>query len=126
MGSWPNIGGKGRWGGVLPWTIRTDIDDGPTLVTRDEERERGCSATTDELITLTPAGPVKIATVVLATAYDAAPGERTPGPHISGIIKPIARGQSFAVVLSGTDPARQVFRRQGAVFTTYDPGATGC
>lgn len=118
IGSWPRVGGIGKWGAVLPWTIRTDIDKGPTLVTRRDEREGPCSATTQELITLTPRAPVKIATVVVATAYDFAPGERTPGPHISGSIRPLVRGQRFELVLTGSDRLRQVFKREGDIFTT--------
>jgi hypothetical protein len=124
--SWPDFGGRGQRGKALPWTMRSDIDDGPTLVTRNDQKEAGCSATLDELITLTPKGPVKIATVVLATALDPAPGERAGSNRLSGKIAPMVRGRSFAVVLSGVASIRQVYRRQGDVFTTYDNGATGC
>lgn len=123
--SWPEVGGKGRYGAALPWTVRTDLDDGPTVVTRDEHKEGGCAATMEELITLRPAGPVKIATLVTATAYDPRPGMKNP-PRITGKITPLARGKRFAVVFSGTDPFRQVFKREGDVFTSYGPAATGC
>jgi hypothetical protein len=123
--SWPEIGGKGRYGAALPWTMRTDLDDGPTLVTSDEHKDRRCSSTMEELITLRPAGPVKIATLVTAMAYDPQPGERT-APHLSGTITPKARGESFVVTFTGTPPFRQVFRREGDVFTSYGPAATGC
>ena len=123
--SWPEIGGKGRYGAALPWTVRTDIDDGPTLVTRDDHKERGCSSTMEELITLRPTGPVKIATLVTAMAYDPQPGERT-APRLSSAITPLVRGQRFVVVFTGTTPFRQVFRREGDVFNSYGPAATGC
>lgn len=123
--SWPEVGGKGRYGAALPWTVRTDLDDGPTLVTKDDHKERGCSATMEELITLRPAGPVRIATLVTAMAYDPQPGERTP-PRLSSKITPVVRGQRFVAVFSGTTPFRQVFRREGDVFTSYGPAATGC
>ena len=123
--SWPEVGGKGRYGAALPWTVRTDLDDGPTLVTRDDHKEGSCSATMEELITLRPAGPMKIATLVTAMAYDPRPGERT-APHLSSRIMPLVRGQRFAVVFSGTTAFRQVFKREGDVFTSYGPAATGC
>jgi hypothetical protein len=126
MKSWPDFGGKGQWGKALPWSIRSDIDDGPTLVTRDDQKETGCSATLDELITLTPKGPVKIATVVLATALTPGPGEHWKPVALSGKIVPMVRGKSFAVVLSGEQSIRQVYRRQGDVFTSFGNGATGC
>jgi hypothetical protein len=126
LGAWADAGGQGVSGGVLPWTIRTDIDNGPTLVTRRDERRGDCSSTTDELITLAPKGPVKIATVVVATGYAPLPEDHGHPPHVSGAIVPIVRGERFAVVLSGTSSLRQVFRREGDVFTTYSPGATGC
>lgn len=123
--SWPEVGGRGAYGAALPWTIRTDLDDGPTLVTRDERKETGCSATMEELITLRPAGPVKIATLVTAMAYAPQPGEKTP-PHLTSQIRPLVRGKSFAVVFTGTPSFRQVFKRQGDVFTSYGPAAAGC
>ena len=126
LGSWPHIAGLGPWGAALPWTVRADLDDGPTLVTRLDDREATCSATTNELITLRPSGPVKIATVVVATALRPGPGESWPARHVAGTITPIVRGQRFAVVLRGTDPLRQVFERHGEVFTTSEGGATGC
>jgi len=125
LGSWPEIGGKGEFGKALPWTTRTDIDNGPTLVTTRLEKESGCSAAFQELITLTPQKPVKIATVVVATAYAPAAGEQA-GPHVTGQVVPIERGRRFAVKLSGSNSVRQVFIRKGDVFTTQDPGATGC
>ena len=123
--SWPEVGGKGRYGAALPWTVRSDLDDGPTLVTRDEHKEGACSETMEELITLRPAGPVKIATIVTAMAYDPQPGEKS-APRLSGVITPRARGKSFVVTFTGTPPFRQVFRREGEVFTSYGPAATGC
>lgn len=125
LGSWPDLAGKGQSGKALPWTIRTDLDNGPTLVTTRQEKDQFCSATLQELVTLTPRRPVKIATVVIATTFaPAAAGE--VGPHVAGKIVPIERGQRFAVQLSGTDSVRQVFTRKGDVFTTRDGGATGC
>ena len=123
--SWPEVGGKGRYGAALPWTVRSDLDDGPTLVTRDDHKEGGCAATMEELITLRPAGPVRIATLVTATRYDPQPGLKNP-PDITGRITPLVRGQRFVVVFTGTDPFRQVFRREGDVFASYGPAATGC
>jgi hypothetical protein len=123
--SWPEAGGKGRYGAALPWTIRTDLDDGPTLVTRDDHKERGCSETMEELITLRAAGPVKIATLVTATAYDPRPDMKSP-PRITGRITPIVQGKRFDVIFSGTDPFRQTYRREGEVFNSYGPAATGC
>ena len=125
QGSWPDIGGKGEFGKALPWTIRTDIDDGPTLVTTRQQMDPSCSATLQELITLRPKAPVKIATVVTASAL-ASETDGGVGPHVEGKIAPLERGQRFVVELSGTDPARQVYTRQGDVFTTMDGGATGC
>jgi len=125
LGSWPDIGGKGEFGKALPWTIRTDIDNGPTLVTTRLQKDPACSATLQELITLTPKQPVKIATVVVATAFaPASAGEA--GLHVEGKVVPITRGKRFAVVLSGSDSVRQVYFRQGDVFTTQNGGATGC
>jgi len=126
LGAWTDVGGQGVSGGVLPWTVRTDIDNGPTLVTRRDDTVGDCSSTTDELITLAPQGPVKIATVVVATGYAPLPKDHGHPPHVSGTIVPMVRGERFAVVLSGTSSLRQVFRREGEVFTTYSPGATGC
>jgi hypothetical protein len=123
--SWPEVGGKGRYGGALPWTIRTDIDDGPTLVTRDDHKEGDCRATMEELITLRPSGPVKIATLVTAMAYDPKPGERT-APHLTSRIVPQQRGKRFVVVFTGTPSFRQVFKRDGEVFNSFGPAATGC
>jgi hypothetical protein len=126
LGSWPGFAGRGHWGQALPWTVRSDIDNGPTLVTREDQKDAGCSATLEELVTLTPKGPVKIATVVTATAFAPEPGDKTGGPSVSGKIVPIVRGQSFAVVLTGSQSSRQVYRRQGDVFASYSGGATGC
>jgi hypothetical protein len=123
--SWPEVGGKGRYGAALPWTVRTDLDDGPTLVTKDDHKEGSCSATMEELITLRPAGPVKIATLVTAMAYDPLPGERK-APHLSGEITPKIRGKSFVVTFTGTPPFRQVFKREGDVFASHGAAATGC
>jgi hypothetical protein len=123
--SWPEVGGKGRYGAALPWTIRTDLDDGPTLVTRDERKEGGCAQTMEELITLRPAGPVKIATIVTATTYDPQPRLKNP-PRIEGRIISLARGKRFVVVFTGTDPFRQIFKREGDVFNSYGAAATGC
>jgi hypothetical protein len=123
--SWPEVGGKGRYGAALPWTIRTDLDDGPTLVTRDDHKEGDCRMTMEELITLRPAGPVKIATLVTAMAYDPKPGEKT-APRLTSTIVPQALGKRFTAVFSGTDSFRQVFNRQGDIFTSYGPAATGC
>ena len=64
LGSWPGIGGNGLFGKVLPWSIRTDIDDGLTLVTRNDQTDGPCSATLEELITLRRGAPVKIADVM--------------------------------------------------------------
>jgi len=122
---WPAVGGKGRFGGALPWTTRADLDDGPTLVTRDEHKEGTCWATNEELITLRPDGPVKIAALVTAMAYDPQPGEGS-APHLTGTITPKVRGRSFVVTFTGTPPFRQVFKREGEVFTSYGPAATGC
>jgi hypothetical protein len=125
LGSWPDIAGEGEFGKALPWTLRTDIDDGPTLVTTNFQKDPSCSATLQELITLRPRQPVKIATVVVATAFaPEAPGKA--GPRVAGGIVPIKRGKRFAVELSGSDRVHQVFTRQGDVFTTQDGGATGC
>lgn len=123
--SWPEVAGKGRYGAALPWTVRSDLDDGPTLVTRDDHKEGSCDATMEELITLRPAGPVKIATLVTAMAYDPQPGERA-APRLSGTITPRVRGKSFVVTFTGTPPFRQVFKREGEVFNSYGPAATGC
>ena len=125
LGAWPGFGGHGSYGAPLPWVLRTDLDDGPTLVTQDDEKDTICTATKQELITLTPTAPVKVATVITATAYAPAPGDKT-GDHVSGKIVPIAKGKSFAVVLTGTASVRQVFKREGQVFVTHDVGATGC
>ncbi len=124
--TWAGVGGRGRFGAVLPWTVRNDIDNGPTLVTREEVSERGCSATTEELITLTPKGPVKIAAIVISTVYTPTPDAPGASDHLSGKIEPIVRGERFAVVLTGTETVRQMFKREGDVFATRDPGATGC
>jgi hypothetical protein len=125
LGSWPKIGGKGEWGRALPWTMRKDIDDGPTLVTRDDQKDGSCSSTTEELITLRPTAPVKVATIVTAMAYAPTPEDRSP-PHISGAITPMVPGKRFAVVYSGTTAFRQVFRREGEVFTGYGTSAIAC
>ena len=125
QGSWPDIGGKGEFGKALPWTIRTDIDDGPTLVTTRQQMDPTCSATLQELITLTPKAPVKIATVVVATAFGPT-ADGQAGGHVEGQVVPIERGKRFAVDLSGSDRVHQVYTRQGDVFTTTDGGATGC
>jgi hypothetical protein len=125
LGSWPDIAGKGEFGKALPWTIRTDLDNGPTLVTTRQQMDPACSATLQELITLTPKAPVKIATVVVATAL-ASETAGGVGSHVEGKIAPLERGQRFVVELTGTDPVRQVYTRQGDVFTTQDGGATGC
>lgn len=125
LGSWPRIGGRGGWGRALPWSIRRDIDDGPTLVTVDRQNDSGCSATVEELITLTPTRPVKIATVVVATAVGATPAEQAAN-HVEGRIAPLDKGRSFVVRLSGSQTAQQVWRRQGDVFRTWAPGAPGC
>ena len=125
VGSWPDIGGEGEFGKALPWTLRTDLDNGPTLVTTNVQKDQFCSATLQELITLTPQKPVKIATVVVATSFPPE-GPGKVGPHVAGKVVPIKRGERFAVELSGTDKARQVYTRQGDVFTTRDGGATGC
>jgi hypothetical protein len=79
----------------------------------------------EELITLRPARPVKIATIITATAYDPQPGLKNP-PHLEGKITPLVRSKRFVVLFSGTDPFRQVFRREGDVFTSYGAAATGC
>lgn len=125
FGAWPDIGGKGEFGHALPWAIRTDIDNGPTLVTTRQQKDQTCAATLQELITLTPTKPVKIATVVVATVF----APETPGkaaPHVAGKVVSIERGKRFAVVLSGSDSVRQIYTRQGEVFTTQEGGATGC
>lgn len=125
LGSWPDIAGKGQFGKALPWTLRSDIDNGPTLVTTRRQKEESCSATLEELITLTPKAPVKIATVVISTALaPEKPGG--VGLSVSGAVTPIERGKRFAVVLTGSDSVRQVFTRHGDVFTTQQGGATGC
>jgi hypothetical protein len=125
LGSWPDIGGTGEFGKALPWTLRTDIDNGPTLVTTRQEKDQFCSATLQELITLTPKQPVKIATVVVATAFAPELAGRA-GIQVAGKVVPIERGKRFAVELSGSDTVHQVFTRRGDVFTTLDGGATGC
>jgi hypothetical protein len=125
LGSWPDFAGKGQSGKALPWILRTDIDNGPTLVTTRDQRDPACSATLQELITLTPTRPVKIATVVVATALaPEAPGK--VGPHVEGKLVPVERGKRFAIILTGSESVRQVYVRQGEVFTTRDGGATGC
>jgi len=125
LGSWPDIGGQGEFGKALPWTLRTDIDNGPTLVTTNVQKDPTCSATLQELITLTPKQPVKIATVVVATSF-APEAAGKVGAHVAGKVVPIERGKRFAVELSGSDSVHQVYTRQGEVFTTRDGGATGC
>jgi len=125
LGSWPDIGGEGQFGQALPWTIRTDLDNGPTLVTTRQQMDPTCSATLQELITLTPKAPVKIATVVVATAFGPT-ADGQAGGHVEGQVVPIERGKRFAVDLSGSDRVHQVYTRQGDVFTTTDGGATGC
>jgi hypothetical protein len=79
----------------------------------------------EELITLRPAGPVKIATLVTAMAYDPKAGEKS-APHLTSTIIPQARGQRFTVVFTGTPSFRQVFKRDGEVFNSSGPAATGC
>jgi hypothetical protein len=125
LGSWPDFAGKGQSGKALPWTIRTDLDNGPTLVTTRDQKEPTCSATLQELVTLMPTKPVKIATVVVATAL--APDDKgLGGGAVTGKVVPIERGKRFAVILTGVDSMRQVYVRQGEVFTTREGGATGC
>lgn len=125
MGSWPAFAGKGQSGRALPWTIRTDLDNGPTLVTTRDQKDPSCSATLQELVTLTPTRPVKIATVVVATTLSPDDQGRGGGTE-TGKVTPIERGKRFAVVLTGFDNLRQVYVRQGDVFTTNQGGATGC
>jgi hypothetical protein len=125
MSSWPDFAGRGQSGKALPWTIRTDLDNGPTLVTTRDQKDPACSATLQELVTLAPTRPVKIATVVVATKL--APDDKgRGGGEVTGKVAPIERGKRFAVILSGSESVRQVYVRQGEVFTTRDSGATGC
>jgi hypothetical protein len=126
LGHWPAFAGQGDHGRALPWTVRADLDDGPTLVISNAQHETGCSSTLQDLVTLTPKGPVKIATVVTAMAIEAIPGRQQAGDNVTATITPIVRGQSFAVKVSGTLSLRQVYRRQGDVFTAYGAGLTGC
>jgi hypothetical protein len=125
LGSWPGIAGKGQSGKALPWTIRTDLDNGPTLVTTRDQKDPSCSATLQELVTLTPTKPIVIATLVVATTL--APDDKgRGGGQVTGTVVPIERGKRFAVVLTGSDSIRQIYIRQGEVFTTQESGATGC
>ena len=126
LGHWTDIGGIGEYGRVLPWTLRTDLEDGPTLVTRRELHEGACSSEKVELISLRPGKPVKSAEVTTATTYTASAAEKLPASGVTGAIKPLVKGKSFVVTLSGTEHARQVFRREGDLFVTTDFGAVGC
>ena len=126
LGHWTNLGGVGEYGHVLPWTLRTDLDDSPTLVTRRDLHEGACSSVKAELIGLRPDKPVKLAEVTTATSYSASAAEHLPASGVSGAIKPLVKGKSFVVTLSGTAHARQVFRREGELFATHDLGALGC
>jgi hypothetical protein len=126
LGHWPDIGGVGAYGRVLPWALRTDLEDGPTLITRRATHEGACSSVKAELISLRADKPVKSAEVTTATAYTASAAEHLPATGVSGAIRPLVKGKSFVVTLSGTEHARQVFRREGDLFVTTDFGAVGC
>ena len=125
-GQWPDIGGAGVYGRALPWTLRTDLDDGPTLLTRRDLHEGDCSSIKAELISLRPDKPVRAAEITLATTYKASSILHLPASGVSGAIKPLVRGKSFVVTLSGDVRARQVYRREGDLFQTRDFGAVGC
>ena len=126
LGHWPDIGGVGEYGHALPWILRTDLEDGPTLVTRRDLHEGACSSVKAELISLRPDKAIESAEVTTATTYTASAAEHLPASGVSGAIKPLVKGQSFVVTLSGSAHARQVFRREGEVFATHDLGAVGC
>lgn len=126
LGQWPDIGGGGAYGRALPWTLRTDLDEGQTLVTRRDLREGDCSSIKAELISLRPDHPVKAAEVLLATSYVASSALHLPASGVSGAIKPLVRGKSFVVTLIGDARVRQVYRREGETYQTRDFGAAGC
>ncbi len=126
LGHWPDIGGVGDYGHALPWSLRADLENGPTLVTRRDLHEGACSSEKAELISLRVDKPVKSAEVTTATTYTASAAEHLPASGVTGAIKPLVKGKSFVVTLSGAEHARQVYRREGELFVTTDFGAVGC
>lgn len=126
LGHWPDLGGEGSYGRVLPWTTRTDLEDSPALVTRRDLHEGACSSVKAELISLRHDKPVKSAEVTTATSYAASPTEHLPATGVSGEIRPLVKGKSFMLTLSGSDQVRQIYRREGDLFATHDFGMTGC
>ena len=103
----------GTFGRPLPWTLRNDLDDGPTVVTQRDLHEGDCTSIKAELISLRPAGPIKAAEITLATRYVASTTLHLPASGVSGAIKPLIRGQSFVVMLSGSAHARQITVAKG-------------
>ena len=123
LGHWDIKAGGIGYGTVAPWTIRTDLDDVPTMLLSASDGGMGCSGETDTLIALTPTGPEDRGSFALSTGYQDDPDVRN-GPkdfHYDGKIVPLERGKAFVVDFSGTKSARIIYTKQaGAQFLNED------
>lgn len=128
VGAWPAIGGEAGFGESADWSIRTDLENAPVMMTKSGWAGMGCSVTSIGLIALTPDGPiVREEGFVLNSDYDGGVG---PDPstkyNYHGQIMPLETGKRFAVQYSGTRQFRVEYVRKGDVYVPDSPEPPGC
>jgi hypothetical protein len=109
LGHWRIDSGGANYGAVNPWTIRTDLDDSPTMLISGEYMGMGCEIKIDTLVALTPTGPEERGSFTLSSSYD---GEVAAKNYkYEGKLVPEERGKTFAVEYSGSAPRRLQFTK---------------
>ncbi len=114
LGHWTIAAGGTDYGKMVPWNVRTDLDDVPTMLLTNHYGGMGCSSETDTIVALTPTGPEERLRFTVQSSYqrdfDIKHG---PGDYnYTGKIVPMVRGRQFAVNFTGTRSQQVIYNKQ--------------
>jgi hypothetical protein len=123
LGHW-NVPNSGvGYGKAAPWTVRTDLDDVPTMVLQAADGGQGCFAEQDTLIALTPTGPEDRGSFTRYSEDQQEPASPDNYKY-DGTILPLERGVRFAVDYRGSSSKRVVFTKlSDGTFADTDMGS---
>jgi hypothetical protein len=103
LGHWPIESGGAGYGEVNQWSIRTDLDDVPTMLVANQNAGMGCTTELDTLVALTPTGPEERGSFTRSSSYQEAVDVKN-GPKdysYEGKVIAIERGKRIAIDYSG-------------------------
>jgi hypothetical protein len=114
LGRWQIASGGAAYGAVNPLSVRTDLDDVPTMIVADTSGGMGCEVETDTLVALTPTGPEDRGSFTRLSSYQELVDVKN-GPKdysYAGKVIPLDKGKQFTVEYSGGAPRSIKFDKQ--------------